>query len=447
MLNNKKKLSIKAKIGISLAGIVAFFIILVAISSAATKGQPFLDNIKKLTNQKTISVSGYHIEGNAKAKIFINENEIKEVEADFNGRFVFNGIDLNEGENRIYVSTTNQGGQIKKSLVKKIILDTQKPNIELEQTEMTSDKDKVDIKGKSEKNTRIEIFNSDNSKIKEINKSNGDFSILVTLKEGENIFYVIATDEAGNQSDKGNIKITYNIPNKETDKEIQEQGNEKVTVSSITDGDTVKIKNSSGNEYKLRLIGIDAPETGKLYSQEATNKLSELILNREVELEKDVSETDKYERLLRYIWLNGTLINEEMVKQGYASSYTYPPDVKYQERITKAEQIARESKIGLWKEEIISQPNNSSINPTSPVASTPTSGTGSNSEATPQTQPAPTPSTPASSCYCSTNKYNCSDFSTHKEAQDLFDCCAQKVGGDVHKLDADKDGSACETLP
>ena len=50
-------------------------------------------------------------------------------------------------------------------------------------------------------------------------------------------------------------------------------------------------------------------------------------------------------------------------------------------------------------------------------------------------------------CYCSSNKYNCSDFQTHQEAQNLYNCCLQKIGADVHRLDKDKDGSACESLP
>ncbi len=50
-------------------------------------------------------------------------------------------------------------------------------------------------------------------------------------------------------------------------------------------------------------------------------------------------------------------------------------------------------------------------------------------------------------CYCSSNRYNCDDFSSHRKAQSLYECCYDSVGHDVHRLDRDSDGSACETLP
>ena len=65
-------------------------------------------------------------------------------------------------------------------------------------------------------------------------------------------------------------------------------------------------------------------------------------------LEKDITDRDKYKRLLRYIWLGDTLINQELVAQGYAKSYSYPPDIKYQDRFVAAEKKAREDKLGLW---------------------------------------------------------------------------------------------------
>ena len=70
------------------------------------------------------------------------------------------------------------------------------------------------------------------------------------------------------------------------------------------------------------------------------------------------------------------------------------------------------------------------------------SSNSSTSSFTPQTQ-----KDVSLDCQCSGNTYNCSDFSTHREAQALYDCCIEKVGSDVHRLDRDKDGSACETLP
>lgn len=115
-------------------------------------------------------------------------------------------------------------------------------------------------------------------------------------------------------------------------------------VDYVVDGDTIELR---GGE-RVRMIGINTPEIGQPYSSEAKNKLKELIEGKEVVLEKDITDRDQYGRLLRYIWLKDILINLEMVRLGYANSYTYPPDVKYQDQIVATETEARENKIGLW---------------------------------------------------------------------------------------------------
>jgi len=115
-------------------------------------------------------------------------------------------------------------------------------------------------------------------------------------------------------------------------------------VDYIVDGDTVELR---GGE-RVRLIGINTPEIGQPHSAEAKRKLRELIEGKEVTLEKDITDKDQYGRLLRYIWLDDLFVNLEIVRQGYANAYTYPPDVKYQDQILVAEKEARERQIGLW---------------------------------------------------------------------------------------------------
>lgn len=115
-------------------------------------------------------------------------------------------------------------------------------------------------------------------------------------------------------------------------------------VSRVIDGDTIVIVSGE----KVRLIGINTPEKGRPYFEEAKDKLAEVVEGKTVELEKDISERDRYGRLLRYIWLDGACVNLEMVRQGFAFSYTYPPDVKYQDKILAAQKQAREKQIGLW---------------------------------------------------------------------------------------------------
>ncbi len=127
-------------------------------------------------------------------------------------------------------------------------------------------------------------------------------------------------------------------------KELATTSNDTFEVSRIIDGDTIKL--STGE--KVRLIGINAPEIGQFYAAEATNKLSQLIGNNSVTLEKDVDNKDQYGRLLRYIYVGEIPVNLEMVGQGYATAYHFQPNVKYSEEFEAAEQEARNAQIGIW---------------------------------------------------------------------------------------------------
>lgn len=126
---------------------------------------------------------------------------------------------------------------------------------------------------------------------------------------------------------------------------------ETVTVTRVIDGDTIEIE---GGE-RVRYIGINTPETVdprqkvQCFGREASEKNRELVAGKKVRLERDVSEWDKYKRLLRYVYVNETFVNLELVKQGFALTATFPPDVKYQKLFLEAEKEARENKRGLWK--------------------------------------------------------------------------------------------------
>jgi micrococcal nuclease len=123
-----------------------------------------------------------------------------------------------------------------------------------------------------------------------------------------------------------------------------------VKVVRVIDGDTIEIE---GGE-KVRYIGIDAPETvglGKLveyFGKEATAKNKELVEGKTVRLKKDTTDRDKYNRLLRYVYVGENLINAELVKLGFARAWAYPPDMKYQDQINAAQQEAQKLKSGLW---------------------------------------------------------------------------------------------------
>jgi len=123
-------------------------------------------------------------------------------------------------------------------------------------------------------------------------------------------------------------------------------------VSKVIDGDTIEVEGG----MKVRYIGVDTPETVhplkgvQCFGRQATEKNKELVEGKKVRLEKDISETDKYGRLLRYIWIGNQMVNEILVKEGFAFSSSYPPDIKYQERFRAAETDARVSNKGLWEQ-------------------------------------------------------------------------------------------------
>jgi micrococcal nuclease len=84
------------------------------------------------------------------------------------------------------------------------------------------------------------------------------------------------------------------------------------------------------------------------FGLEASNETKKLLEGKTVTLEKDVTETDKYSRLLRYVYQDKLFINDYLVRQGYASSYSYPPDIKYQSQFLEAQKEARDNNRGLW---------------------------------------------------------------------------------------------------
>jgi len=117
-------------------------------------------------------------------------------------------------------------------------------------------------------------------------------------------------------------------------------------VARVIDGDTLEL--ISGE--KVRLIGIDASETkeDQCYSLEAKLALEQAVLDRSIELEKDSSDTDRYDRLLRYIWIDGQMVNKILVETGYAKAKAYPPDTRYQLELETAQLRAQAQDKGLW---------------------------------------------------------------------------------------------------
>ncbi|MDW8395264.1 MAG: thermonuclease family protein [Anaerolineae bacterium] len=123
-------------------------------------------------------------------------------------------------------------------------------------------------------------------------------------------------------------------------------------VKRVVDGDTIVVE-IDGQEYRVRYIGVDAPESTtrqECYGREAARYNRTLVEGQAVRLERDVSETDRFGRLLRYVYLtNGEMVNEVLIREGFALARTFPPDVKYQERLKEAEREAKQKRRGLWR--------------------------------------------------------------------------------------------------
>ena len=139
--------------------------------------------------------------------------------------------------------------------------------------------------------------------------------------------------------------------------QAQLQENTWYKVSKITDGDTFYVMTKNSEKFKIRLIGIDAPESynvGKKFRKEYFGKeakifVTNLLKNKKVKLTFDVQKTDRYGRILAYAYLeNGVFLNQYLVENGFAVVATFPPNVKFVEVFTKAEKLARNKKLGLW---------------------------------------------------------------------------------------------------
>lgn len=144
-------------------------------------------------------------------------------------------------------------------------------------------------------------------------------------------------------------------------------------VVSVIDGDTIKIPGG----VRVRLLGIDAPEKGECYYEESREFLKQLLEGKTVNLEKDISGKDEYGRLLRYIILvkddpqkDNLLVNDYIVRQGYAQAVSSPPDNRYHDLLISAQEEALRENRGIWKEcgyeEDLSDRREKDFEPTNP---------------------------------------------------------------------------------
>lgn len=140
---------------------------------------------------------------------------------------------------------------------------------------------------------------------------------------------------------------------------------EPFTVVHVVDGDTIWVEDDCGERFKIRIIGVDAPETekqdqeGEPFAQEAFDFAKQVLSDRVVYLERDISDTDQYDRLLRYVWLKkpdddsaNTFeqlnFSALLVRGGYARVVAYGDDTRYESELRALEKLARDERLGMW---------------------------------------------------------------------------------------------------
>jgi micrococcal nuclease len=127
-----------------------------------------------------------------------------------------------------------------------------------------------------------------------------------------------------------------------------------VNVERVVDGDTFV----TAEGEKVRLIGVDTPESvapgedrNVPFGKVASEYTEKLIEGKNVRLEYDAEQTDRYGRMLAYIYLeDGTFVNDKLVREGYARCMTVPPNIKYESRFLESQQQAKEEGLGVWED-------------------------------------------------------------------------------------------------
>lgn len=250
---------------------------------------------------------------------------------------------------------------------------------------------------------------------------------LATMFGIATIFFVILlANYSPNGSVKGIVTETQRA-NSELQTEViagQPQTSEiqLYSVVKVIDGDTIDIS-MNGKTQRVRLIGIDTPETVdagspiECFGLEASNKAKELMNGKQVRLEADSSQDnlDKYNRLLRYVFVGDLNVNLEMVRLGFAEEYTYSKPYKYQTQFKKVEVEAIAAKRGMWADEVCDSTTKASSNP---IVIPPITG----------------------------EDKDCGDFKTQVEAQSYFKAGGGSPNYNFDRLDNDHDGVACEGL-
>ena len=255
-------------------------------------------------------------------------------------------------------------------------------------------------------------------------------------------------EEATSETAAASLESAEEDAQEEADGEDQSATHTTATVTRVVDGDTIEVSPAIDGIEDVRLIGVDTPETKdpdcgvQPYGDEASAFTASELQGQEVELEFDEEKTDRYDRLLAYVYEGGKMFNETLLEEGYAQVATFPPNVKYVDRFEEAQAGAQAAGLGIWglsAEELAAQTDRGNgvggggcveeaAQEEEPDDPTPTPN--------PDLPDASTPSNPSAN-----GDLDCSDFASQTEAQEVLD----DDPSDPNGLDADSDREACET--
>ena len=156
-----------------------------------------------------------------------------------------------------------------------------------------------------------------------------------------------ATDEAADAPSPVE-EARPTIPTSEVAPPTPPGADDRATVVEVIDGDTLEVRLAGGRVERLRLVGINTPEDGECLADEAATRLRELLHRPSVRLERDQSDRDQYDRLLRHVIVDGRSVGEVLVAEGLALSRAYPPDTGRQATLDAAQAQAEAAGLGLW---------------------------------------------------------------------------------------------------
>lgn len=170
------------------------------------------------------------------------------------------------------------------------------------------------------------------------------------------VFLIVSAEKAKFFYNK-NLSFEQIAQNTTSIVDLEDKNLEFTKVKRVVDGDTIVLE----NDERVRYIGVDTPETKhpdkpvQCFGREASQKNKELVEGKYIYLEKDISEKDKYDRLLRYIYIpnpesknEAIFVNQYLIEKGFGQVITYPPDVKYHNDLLESQKSAQNEKLGLW---------------------------------------------------------------------------------------------------